>query len=127
MKIEQILEQMPLSDRDIPQYNESDIIDAITSDNPEVNLKKVFPRDFLPKVMRWLEDKLKDVKVGKDAKNIVGGELRVKLDKYLEAEEGEDTYEDNAEMLVRELLNSIDKWNEYETKPKDLPDVGLPG
>lgn len=125
--MDQIFEQMPLSDRDRPQYNKSDIIDAITSDNPEVNLKKVFPKDFLPKVMRWLKDKLDDVKIDqKKAERMKGGELRAKLDKYLQANKGDDNYEDNAEMLVRELLNSIDKWSEYETKPKDLPDVGLP-
>jgi hypothetical protein len=120
----QIYEQ-GLENKDLMKYNEEDIQDAITSDNPYSQLKKVFPRDFLPKVYRWLKEKLKNVKLNKEEINIEGGEFRAKLDKYLQKDKGEDTHEDMVEMLVRELMRSIEKWNDYETKPKDLPNVGL--
>jgi hypothetical protein len=120
----QIYEQ-GLENKDLMKYNEEDIQDAITSDNPYSQLKKVFPRDFLPKVYRWLKEKLKNVKLNKEEINIEGGEFRAKLDKYLQKDKGEDAHEDMAEMLVRELMRSIEKWNDYETKPKDLPNVGL--
>lgn len=126
MTIDQILEQ-ELENKEFMQYNEEEIEDAISSDNPYSELKKVFPRDFLPKVMRWIEKKIKNVEITDKSKNLEGGEFRAKLDKYLDKDKGDEAYNNMVEMLVRELLHSIEKWNEYETKPKDLPDVGLKG
>lgn len=126
MTLSQILEQ-ELENKEFMQYNEEEIEDAISSDNPYSELKKVFPRDFLPKVMRWIEKKIKNVEVTDKSKNLEGGEFRAKLDKYLDKDKGDEAYNNMVEMLVRELLHSIEKWNEYETKPKDLPDVGLKG
>lgn len=127
MTIQQILEQDGLADRSKPQYNESEIIDALMSDEPYINLKRIFERDFFPKVIRWIEQKIKKIKPQKNAEKLKGGEFGARLGKYLDKDKGEQQFESNAEMLTRELLNSIDKWNDYETKPKDLPDVSLPG
>lgn len=127
MTLRQILEQEGLADRAAPQFNESEIIEAFMSEEPYVNLKRVFDRDFFPKVIRWVERKIKEVEAPENAEKMKGGEFGARLGKYLDKDKGEWQFESNAEMMARELLNSIDKWNDYEIKPKDLPDVSLPG
>jgi len=124
MKLNEFLKKLNEDDIEIPRfdttkYNEEDIIDAFISEKPEVKLNDVFGEDFWPKVKRWLDIEFKDVKINDEEKNIVGGELRAKLDKYLEHESAE--YEDNAKNLTRELMNSYKKWSEKEIKDKDLP------
>lgn len=124
MKLNDILEQVyALADTELPQFNQTEILEAIISDKPLVALKNVFPRDFYPKVVRWLERKLKDIEVSKEAENEVGGTFKAKLDKYLEKETV--YYESNAEALVRELISSYEEWDEKVVKPKELPDVKL--
>lgn len=124
MKLNDILEQVSgLEDMEIPSLNKSEIIEAVTAEKPMVALKMVFPRDFFPKIVRWLERKLSDIEVPKEAENEVGGVFKAKLDKYLEKDTV--TYKSNAETLVRELLASYEKWDEKVVKPKDLPDVML--
>lgn len=105
---------------ELPQYNESDIIQAFMSDKPEVELRDVFGDEFWPKVLRWLNIELKDIKVNKSANNLVGGPLKAKLDIYLEKDDAQ-LYQENAKALSRALQNSYKKWNEKEIKDKDLP------
>jgi len=126
MRLRQVLEQ-ELENKELMRYNEEEIEGAIASDNPYSELKKVFPRDFFPKIIRWIEQKIKDIEIKEKDKNVEGGEFKAKLDKYLDEPKGQKTYENMIKLLVRELMRSIEKWEEYETKPKDLPDVGLKG
>lgn len=105
---------------ELPQYNEGDIIQAFMSEKPDVELRDVFGDEFWPKVQRWLNIELKDVKVDKGANNLVGGPLRAKLDIYLEKDDST-TYPENVKALARALQNSYKKWNEKEIKDKDLP------
>lgn len=124
MKLNDIFEQVyALADTEIPQFNQTEIVEAIVANKPLVALKNVFPRDFYPKVVRWLERKLKDVEAPEDSENELGGTFKGKLDKYLE----KDTihYESNAQALVRELIKAYEEWDEKVVKPKDLPDVRL--
>jgi hypothetical protein len=124
MKLNDILNELEeLEDKEHIAFAEEDIESAIMADDPYNELKKVFPRELLPKVYRWLERKLKKVKVPEEAENLEGGEFGAKLDKYLEKDSND--YEENVELLVRELLASYDKWEEYKTKPRDFPDVRL--
>lgn len=119
--LREFLENIGLADRDMPEFNSEDIKNAFISKEPLVALKNVFPRDFLPKVIRWIEKKLSNVSVESGSENMVGGELRAKLNKYLERDQGQKIYNENAETLVRELLRSYDEWNNQEIKPMDLP------
>lgn len=124
MKLNDIFEQVyALADTEIPQFNQTEILEAITSKKPLVGLKNVFPTTLYPKVVRWLKRKVKDIEVPKEAENEVGGTFKAQLDKYLE----KDTinYESNAEALVRELIASYEEWQEKVVKPKELPDVSL--
>lgn len=108
-----------LEKSDIVKYNDEDIIDALMSEKPDVELKDVFGEDFWPKVERWLNIELKNTKVNDEESKIIGGSLRAKLDKYLDREEPE--YENNAKTLARYLINSYQEWAEKEIKDKDLP------
>mgnify|MGYP001111089841 CR=1 FL=1 len=97
-------------------YAEQEILDALISNNPYIELKEIFPRDFFPKVVRWLAKKLK-----MKESNRFSYDLKKELEIYLEKARGEDIFNDNAKILTRELLNSIKKWNNYVNKPLDLP------
>jgi hypothetical protein len=124
MKLNEFIKSLKEDDIDMPrfettQYSDEDIIEALLSEKPENELKSVFGEDFWPKIKRWLDVELKDVKVSDEEKEIIGGELKAKLDKYLEREEPE--YEENAKDLARTILNSYKKWSEKEIKDKDLP------
>ena len=124
MKLHDILEQAyGLADTDIPQFNQADIIDAIMSKKPKVALKNVFPPKIYPKVIRWLEKKLSDIKPPEGSEEEVGGEFAGKLDKFLE--KNTINYESNAEALVRELLAAYEEWERQKNKPQDFPDVKI--
>lgn len=118
MKLDEVLS---LADREDPQYSEEAIIDALQSEEPYLDLKGIFDRSFFPKIERWLDKRLAKVEVDPEAKKFKGGILRAKLDKELEKEKGDREYDISTEILARELLSSIDEWNKYENKPKDLP------
>lgn len=118
---EKKLYEEELADKDMPSFNDKDILIAITSEDPYVALKDVFERDFFPKVIRWINKKIKNVKVNEEDKNKIGGEFASKLKKYLELDKGRVIFEKNALILVRELISAIEKWYSYENKPYDLP------
>lgn len=125
MKLNDILleQAYALADTEIPQFNQTEIGEAIMAKKPFVELKNVLPRNIYPKVVRWLKEKLKDIKAPKGSENEIGGELKGKLDKFLE----KDTihYESNVRALVRELMRAYEEWEEKLTKPEDLPDVEI--
>lgn len=118
MKLTEVLD---LADRTDPEYSEKEIIDALQSEEPYLELKGIFDRSFFPKVERWIDKRLAKVKVDPEAKKLKGGELRAKLDKELDKDKGDREYDINTEIFARELLDSIDKWNQYENKPENLP------
>jgi len=101
------------------KYRESDIRDAIINEKPYLKLKNIFQVEFWPKIERWLNNELKKIKVSEDDINRPGGELKAKLEKYLEAET--DRYDDNVSTLSREIINAHEKWNEKEIKDMDMP------
>lgn len=124
MKLNEFLKNLNEDDIDMPrfettQFNDGDIIDALMSQKPDVKLKVVFGEDFWPKVERWLKVELKNIKVSDEEDDVVGGELRAKLDKYLESETP--GYEENAKALTRAIMNSYKEWSKKEMKDKDLP------
>jgi hypothetical protein len=106
---------------EIPEYDQGALIDALMSEKPDIELKTVFGEAFYPKVMRWLDLRLKKIKVPDEAKNYVGGSLKYKLDQYLEKDNEEDAYEENAETLSREILNAINEWDKKVIKDMNLP------
>lgn len=125
MDLYKLVEQSLFEDEDdlskfeIPEYNEEDIEDALKSNKPEVELKEVFGADFWPKVQRWLNQELKDIKITKEDANVIGGPLRAKLNVYLEKEE--QSYEENVKSLTRAIINAYKSWSEKQVKDKDLP------
>ena len=113
-------EEIP--DYEIPEYDEGALIDALQAEKPQPDLKEVFGEAFYPKVMRWLSEKLRPIDTPEDVDNLVGGPLRYKLDVYLKKDEvSEDEYHSNTEILARELLQAIDKWNDKVVKDPNLP------
>jgi len=121
MILNDILEQF--TDKDFNpnsfEYREEDIRDAILNEKPYIKLKEIFKPDFWPKIERWLNNELKNIKVDEEEINRPGGELKAKLEKYLEADT--DRYDDNVETLGREIINVYNKWNQKEIKDMDLP------
>lgn len=107
---------------EIPEYDEKALRDAIMDNKPELELEEVFGEAFYPKVERWLNNKLKKIKIPSDAGNYIGGEFKYKLDIYLKKDdEAPDMYEDSVETLARELLNSIEEWKMKVVKDPELP------
>lgn len=125
MKLNEFIDRLNevVPDYEIPEYNVGSLIDALTANKPYLALEEVFGEAFYPKVKRWLDDRLKNVKAPKDADNLVGGEFGAKLDTFLQKETtSNDEYRDNAELLAREILNAIKEWDKRVVKPQDLPE-----
>ena len=112
-------------DYEVPEYDQGALIDALMADKPDLELKTVFGEAFWPKVLRWLNLRLKKIKASLESNNYIGGPLRYKLDQYLEKGEDEDVYEENAETLSREILGSIEEWNKKVVKDMNLPEPKL--
>lgn len=120
MKLNDILED--IDDYKIPEYDEGALTDALMSDKPEFNMKDVFGEAFYPKIERWLKEKLKNIKVPKEGQNYMGGELRYKLDQYLQKEDvSENEFKNNAKILTREILQAIESWSKKIIKDQELP------
>lgn len=118
--LDDLREEVP--EYEIPEYDEGALVDALKSEKPDIQLKKVFGEAFYPKVKRWLDDKFKPIDTPEDVDNLVGGEFKFKLDTYLKKEEApEDEYNTNAETLARELLNAVDEWGKKVVKDQELP------
>jgi hypothetical protein len=107
---------------EIPEYDEGALVDALMSNKPALDLKEVFGEAFYPKIIRWLEKRLKKINVPPEVTNYVGGPLKYKFDTYLEKNKDEDTYRDNAEVLSREILKAIEEWGKKVMKDNDLPE-----
>lgn len=113
-------EEVP--DYEIPEYDEGALIDALVAEKPDIQLQNVFGEAFYPKIKRWLDKKLANIKVPEDVDNLVGGEFKYRLDTFLKKEDvSEDEYGDNAEILSREILQAIDEWDKKVVKDQDLP------
>ena len=118
--LEDLREEVP--EYEIQEYDEGSLVDALKSEKPELQLKKVFGEAFYPKVKRWLDDKFSSISAPEDVDNLIGGEFKFKLDTYLKKDEGpEDEYNTNAETLARELLNAVDEWGKKVVKDQELP------
>jgi len=109
----------------VPEYDQGALIDAIVSEKPDIEIKKVFGEAFYPKIARWLNERLKKIKVSPEATNYVGGPLKYKLDAYLEKNKDEETYQENAETLSREILSAIKDWDKKVVKDINLPEPKL--
>jgi len=107
---------------EIPEYDEGALIDALTSEKPELQLKEVFGESFYPKIKRWFDTKFKKTKIPEEATNYIGGIFKYKLDIHLQKEEvSDDEYQNNIETLSRELLQAIGKWGKKVIKDQELP------
>lgn len=125
MRLEKFLKQLKeeVPDYQIPEYDQGSLIDALMADKPELELEEVFGESFYPKVKRWLDNKLKNVRIPSNASNLVGGKFGAKLDNFLEKNEvSDEEYRDNAATLAREVLNAIEEWDNMVIKPMDLPE-----
>jgi hypothetical protein len=119
MELKYILEQFASDINDRFEYREEDIREAIISEKPYLELKKIFTSEFWPKLERWLNSELKNIKVTEEETNRPGGELKAKLEKYLEV--NTDSYEENVGILAREIINSYEKWDKKEIKDMNFP------
>ncbi len=109
-----------LDKAELTAYNEDDIKTALSSDKPEVELKEVFGMSFWPKVERYLNKELSVVTLDRADKNVVGGELRARLNIFLEKDTPR--FEENVKAMTRGIVNAYKKWSEMQNKSRDLPD-----
>lgn len=114
-----LFEQDEFEKAELTTYNEDDIKDALSAEKPEIALKKVFGMSFWPKIQRYLESELKVVRLDKADKNLIGGELKARLNIFLE--KGTPRFEENLKAMTRGIVNSYKKWNEMQNKSTDLP------
>lgn len=105
---------------ELTTYNEDDIKEALSAEKPEIELKKVFGMSFWPKIQRYLEGELKVVNLDKADKNLIGGELKARLNIFLEKDTPR--FEENLKAMTRGIVNSYKKWSEMQNKSMDLPD-----
>jgi hypothetical protein len=118
MKFGDILSEIIIQDK-IPDFDVDAIVEALLSNSPEDGLYEVFEDEWYPKIYRWLEEKLKNVKPTLEWKEKKISEFHAKLATYLEIDTNDSI--DNAKILAREIINSYEDWNEYDVKIKDLP------
>jgi len=124
MKLNEFLDNLheAIPEYEIPEYDEGALIEALVFEKPELKLKEVFGEAFYPKVKRWLDAKFKNLKAPKEATNYIGGIFKYKLDTYLQKEEvSEDEYQNNSELLTREILQAISEWSKKVVKDQELP------
>ena len=124
MKLNEFLEGLheAIPQYEIPEYDESALVEALVAEKPELEIEEVFGEAFYPKIKRWLDEKLKNVEAPKEAKNYVGGIFKYKIDTYLQKDEvSEDEYQNNAEALAREILQAVEEWNKKVVKDQELP------
>lgn len=119
MRFRSILEQFSDFDPDSFEYKEQDIRDAIIDEKPYIKLKEIFQPDLWPKVERWLNNELKNIKINDDEANRPGGIMKAKLEKYLEVDT--ESYESNIDTFVRSILNAHANWDKKEIKDLNLP------
>lgn len=117
MKLHEVIDD--LSGIEIAEFDSASVRDALSSEKPEVKLKNAFGEAFWPKIKRWLDKKLKSIKISKEEEDLIGAPLRPKLEKYLKKDS--DQYEANIETLIREISNVYNEWKDEEFKDKDLP------
>ena len=115
-----LFEQDEFEKAELTTYNEDDIKDALSAEKPEIELKRVFGMSFWPKVERYLQKELNVVKLDKEDKNVIGGELKARLSIFLERDTPR--FEENLKAMTRGIVNSYKKWSEMQNKSIDLPD-----
>jgi hypothetical protein len=115
-----LFEQGEFEKAELTTYNEDDIKGALSAEKPEIELKKVFGMSFWPKIQRYLENELKVVNLDKADKNLIGGELKARLNIFLE--KGTPRFEENLKAMTRGIVNSYKRWSEMQNKSMDLPD-----
>ncbi len=116
MELEKLLNELIMPDS--PDWNMSEIVEALASENQADGLRQVFGANFYPKVFRWLSEKLRSVVASKEWKEKKPNEFDAKLNTYLKA--GTGRYEDNAKILAREIMRAYEDWKEYEIKKQDF-------